>query len=174
MKLLIALPGRHDNHLTLEHNPSDTVLMIKKSIQKHFEDLELANDKVKQSNELDANHPESHLDIPDTHNYLPQSHFHLPESHTLIPEQDASTKKDPTPKPEVKPKKTKNIDKKKTIPELKLNQQYNVEIQTLVYRRAKLKNEDKIEDCGINEGAVINLYINRLNDKVQYFSCKLN
>ena len=177
MKLLIALPGRHDNHLTLEHNPSDTVLMIKKSIQKHFEDLELANDKVKQSKELDANHPGSHLDIPDTHNYLPQSHFHLPESpesHAQIPVQDASTKKASTPQPEVKPKKDKNKDKKKTILGPKLNHQYNVEIQTLVYRRAKLKNEDKIEDCGINEGAVINLYINRLNNKVQYFSCKLN
>ena len=174
MKLLITLPGGHDNHLTLEHNPSDTILMVKKSIQKHFEGLELANDKVKQSKELDVDHPESHLDIPDTYNYLPQSHFHLPESHTLIPEQDASTKKDPTPQPEVKPKKTKNIDKKKIIPELKLNHQCNVEIQTLVYRRANLRNEDKIEDCGINEGAVINLYINRLNDKVQYFSCKLN
>ena len=102
MKLFIALPGKHDNHLTLEQNPSDTVLMIKKSIQKHFEDLELANDKVKQTKELDEDHPISQIDIPETHNHLPKSHFHLPESHTVVPEEGASTKKDSTPKPETK------------------------------------------------------------------------
>ena len=156
MKILIALPGKEDDHLILEQNPSDLVLAIKENIQKHFGELSIVKDKLNQPKELDKNSLNSYSNLPESQTDLSESHYHLPETDIMAPEADKNNIKD--------------TDEKKAELKSKLEIEYNVEAQILVYKRITLTNEQKIEDLGINEGAVINLYRNEGGEKVLYYS----
>ena len=167
MKIYIALPGSHHDHLTLEQDLSDPVLAIKKNIQQHFDDLELTKEKLRLSGEVNNDAPKSELDFVESSPFVPRSHFHLPEEcQVLTPEPEDDAQKDSILKLEVaKPKKAMKEEKAKVHSEPKQKSSYSIESQTLVYKQTTLENERKIEEYEIKEGAIINLYSNETSSR---------